>query len=149
MLWKFPMASWAIVTMWGDLSVSDILCHRITGQAAANEQSCTSPPPHCTWRLFVEYLAMRSAPAPSVSPPAERLSACVKESMRRSRYPNVKKWPGDLEANQISQCAFHISKSSHRTSSFTPWSWLHFLSLGLPGFCLWSLNLGAVICQQR
>lgn len=64
-------------------------------------------------------------------------------------YPNVKKWHRDLEASLIFQCAFPISKSSHRTSSLTPWSWLKFLSLGLPGFCLWSLNLGAVICQPR
>lgn len=137
-----------------------LLWHKTAAWAALTNNP-VGPPSHCIWGFSRESLAKRQGHAPNVSPSVESLTDFgIKKIIIKKKgvglfpgpcgySPNVKKWPQDLEASLISQGAFHISKSSHRTSSLTPWSWLNFLSLGLPGFCLWSLNLGAVICQPR
>lgn len=119
------------------------------------QQLMSIPHSYHTWWPSEASLAVMPVHPPKDSPPAESLTILAHgtKELALSQDPAITThtWelPGDLEASVISQWAFHISTGHHRTSSLTPWSWLKFLSLRLPGFCLWSLNLGAVICQPR
>lgn len=160
-LWGFPVESWSIVTeyMWFVSFRHESLqsWHKTPGwPATANEHCCGEPPSYCTWRLSEESLAVMSVHALNDSPHTESLTLLAERTkelvLSQDLAITIQMWESDLEILRLAWIlseSFTFPKVATRPAHSTPWSWLKFLSLRLPGFCLWSLNLRAVICQLR
>lgn len=150
-----PTESVAIITacQWSvSFRHKSYLCHRAAGQAAVNEQSWASSPSHCSCRVSVAYLAMRSA-HDSQCQPSSWLSVWEKELvLSHNMHLLSKGWKNDLETERPTgflSMLFIFPKVATRPA-YTPLEAdCIFFLWGPLGFCLWSWNLAAVICQQR